>query len=98
MGASSAAAEGWQDQITLTLSERIRGEFVDWFQPPADTAPAGVQRYEFFASQLRAGAKVRAPHTLFTVEVQDTQLVNLPNDASLADRKLPQGNLGPGAL
>lgn len=98
MGSSSAAAEGWQDQITLTLSERMRGEFVDWFQPPADKAPAGVQRYDFFASQLRVGAKVSAPHTLFTVEVQDTQLVNLPNDANLADRKLPQGNLGPGAL
>jgi len=92
------AAADIHDQVTLTLSDRARGEFVDWFAPPANNAPAGVQRYDFFSNQLRVGAKVKAPHTLLTVEVQQTQFVNLPNDASLADRRLPQGNLGPGAL
>lgn len=96
--APRGAAADLKDQVTLTLSDRVRGEFVDWFQPPADKAPAGVQRYDFLANQLRVGFKVSAPHTLLTVEVQDTQFVNLPNDASLADRRLPQGNLGPGAL
>lgn len=95
---SHPAHAGVADQVTLTLSDRVRGEFVDWFQPPASAAPSGVQRYDFFANQLRVGFKVSAPHTLLTVEVQDTQFLNLPNDASLADRRLPQGNLGPGAL
>jgi hypothetical protein len=83
-----------RDQVTLTLSERVRGEFVDWFEPPADKAPASVQRYNFLGNQFRVGGKIGAPHTLFTVEVQDTEIINLPNDASLAP---PQGSLGPGA-
>jgi len=77
------------------LSDRIRGEFVDWFEPHAGKAPTGQQRYDFLGNQLRVGAKLKGGPALFTVEVQDTALVNLPNDASLA---APYGNLGPGAL
>ncbi|MFI5397913.1 MAG: alginate export family protein [Candidatus Binatia bacterium] len=84
-----------RDQVTLTLSDRVRGEFVDWFEPPAKKAPAGTQRYDFFGNQFRAGAKISVPHTLLTLEVQDTELVDLPNGASLP---APQGNLGPGAI
>ncbi len=93
--APGLATAGLQDQITLTLSERVRGEFVDWFEPPANKASAGVQRYDFLGNQFRVGAKVNAPHTLLTLELQHTELVNLPGDASLA---APQGNLGPGAI
>jgi hypothetical protein len=89
------AAGNWQDHVTFTLSERIRGEFVDWFRPPADAAAPSAHRYSFFASQLRVGARVTFPHLQLTVEMQDTRFANLPDDASLAP---PIGNLGPGAL
>ncbi len=85
----------WRDHVTLLLSERIRGEFVDWFQPPAGAAPSGASRYNFLGSQLRAGFKVNVPYLDLTVVGQDTRLVNLPDDAS----GIPGlGNLGPGAI
>jgi hypothetical protein len=94
--ATQAAADDWRDRLTLTVSERVRGEFVDWFQPPPGTARPGAEEYAFFASQLRVGGRLTLPHVQAVVEVQDTRLANLPDDASLAPR--PQGNLGPGAL
>src|SRR5439155_971106 len=61
---------------------------------PGTTAP-GAERYDFFASQLRAGLSVVLPHAQLTLVAQDTRLANLPADASL----LPlAGNLGPGAI
>jgi hypothetical protein len=89
------AAADWRDNVTFTLSDRARGEFVDWFDPPAGVADDGAQRYAFFANQLRAGVRVDLPHVQFTVEAQDTRLANLPDDATLAP---PQGALGPGAV
>ena len=89
------AAHDWRDHVTFTLSERIRGEFVDWFRPPAGTATVNAHRYNFFASQLRIGARVTFPHIQFTLEMQDTRILNLPRGASLAP---PVGNLGPGAI
>ena len=82
------------EYVTPTLSERVRGEFTDWFRPPAGAAPAGAQRYNFFASQFRAGVRVTLPRVQLVAEMQDTRLVGLPDDASLAP---PIGNLGPGA-
>ncbi len=81
--------------MTPISSERVRSEFVDWFRPPAGAAPAGANRYNFFGSQLRFGAKVTVPHVDVVVVGQYTQLVNLPDDASVGT---PFGNLGPGAL
>jgi hypothetical protein len=92
--ARAEAETSWRDYLTFTLSERVRGEFVDWFGPPPGTAAAGAERYDFFASQFRAGVKVLLPHVQLTLEMQDTELANVPEDASLAP---PQGNLGPGA-
>jgi hypothetical protein len=89
-------ATTWRDRLTLTASLRVRGEFVDWFDPPAAAAPHGVQRYAFFASQLRVGARLLFPHVELGVEVQDTRLTGLPDDATLASP--PFGALGPGAL
>ena len=94
--ARAADASGkWQDHVTFTLSERVRGEFVDWFRSPDGTAPPKAHRYNFFASQLRVGARVTFPHIQFTLEMQDTRILNLPRGASLAP---PAGNLGPGAI
>ncbi|HWP66150.1 MAG TPA: alginate export family protein [Candidatus Limnocylindria bacterium] len=85
---------GSTDHLTLLLSDRMRGEFVDWFDPPPGVAPAGAERYAFFANQLRAGARLAFPHVALTLELQHTELANLPEDASLPP---PQGNLGTGA-
>ncbi len=92
-GVASAGAD-WREHVTLTASDRARGEVVDYFRPPNATAPAGAHRYAFFGNQLRAGLRALFPHADLAVEVQDTRLVHLPNDASLA---APFGDLGPGA-
>ncbi len=91
----SAPPKSWTDHVTLTFSDRMRGEFVDWFRPPPGTGADGAEKYNFFANQLRFGVRLNFPHVIFYAEGQDTRLVNLPGDASLAP---PQGNLGPGAL
>jgi len=96
-GGTAARADGepsWRDRVTFTVSDRLRGEFVDWFEPPPGTAPAGAENYAFLANQFRLGARVTWPHLQVFAEMQDTRLVNLPNDASLPP---PQGNLGTGA-
>jgi len=92
--ASPAAGDDWADRVTFTASERVRGEFVGWFAPPPGTAPAHAGRYAFFANQLRLGARLTLPHLQAVLEMQDTRLANLPDDASLAP---PRGNLGTGA-
>lgn len=91
--AASAHAD-WREHVTLSASDRARGELVDYFRPPDGTAPAGAHRYAFFGNQLRAGIRVLFPHVDSTVELQDTRILHLPDDASLA---APLGNLGPGA-
>ena len=93
--AEPPATDWWQEHVKPILGLRVRGEFVDWFRPPADKAKPGVERYDFFGSQLRAGVKVNVPHLDFTLVGQDTRLVNLPNDASGITGI---GNLGPGAI
>ncbi len=95
IGQTTAAPGDWQDYISFTLSERLRGEFVDWFRPPEGTAAPGAERYDFFASQLRVGLRATFPHAQLVVEVQDTRIAGLPDDASLPS---PAGNLGPGAI
>jgi hypothetical protein len=97
-GGTAARADSepsWRDRVTFTVSDRLRGEFVDWFEPPPGVAAPGAQRYDFFGSQLRVGARVLFPHLEVGVEVQDTRLTGLPSDATLAP---PVGALGPGAL
>ena len=84
----------WREHLTLTASERARGEVVDFFRPPDDAAPAGAHRYTFFGNQLRVGLRALFPHADLVLEGQDTRLVHLPDDAS---RAAPVGNLGPGA-
>src|SRR5213593_3935681 len=89
------AADDWRDRVVFTLSERLRGELVDWFRPPRGAAPRGAERYAFFASRLRAGVNVTLPHVQLVLQVQDTRFAALPEDAVLPP---PVGALGPGAL
>jgi hypothetical protein len=94
-GAAAEDAGGWRERMTFTLSDRVRGELVDWFRPPPGVAAPGAQRYAFFANQLRVGTRMTFPHVQLALEMQDTRLANLPDDASLPP---PQGPLGPGAV
>jgi hypothetical protein len=87
-------AGGLRDHLVYTATWRLRGEWVDYFEPPASAAPPGAPRYTFGASQLRAGVRATYPHFQLVVEAQDTRLLGLPPDGSLA---APFGNLGPGA-
>ena len=86
---------GRRDGITLIASEHLRSELGDWFRPRAGAADPGAHRYDFVASQLRAGFTVVLQHAQLTLVVQDTRLGNLPGEASLPP---PVGNLGPGAI
>ncbi len=94
VSSAAPAHADWREHVTLTASDRARGEVVDYFRPPDGSAPAGAHRYTFFGNQLRAGLRALFPHADLAVEVQDTRIVHLPDDASLA---APFGNLGPGA-
>ena len=93
LAGARAHAEGWQDSVALTASDRLRGEIVDWFRPPDGAAAAGAAHYGFVANQLRAGIRLTLPHLQLVLEGQDTRLLGLPDDASLGP---PFGALGPG--
>ncbi|GIW39794.1 MAG: hypothetical protein KatS3mg076_0371 [Candidatus Binatia bacterium] len=83
-------------EVRPFFSDRVRGEFVDWFGPAPASAPRGAERYDFFANRLRAGFRVSAGKAEWTLTLQDTRLENLPSDASPPESAV--GNLGPGAL
>ncbi len=89
------AGPSWSDHLTVSASLRVRGELVDWFEPPHGVAAPGAERYAFFASQLRLGVRAVFPHVEVGLELQDTRLTDLPDDATLAP---PFGPLGPGAV
>ena len=65
---------GWRDGITLIASEHLRGELVDWFRPRAGAADPGAHRYDFVASQLRAGFTLVPKHAQLTIVAQDARL------------------------
>jgi len=94
LAVGTATADDWRDRLTFTASDRARGEFADWFEPPLGTAIPGAERYAFFGNQLRLGVRFTLPQVQAVLEMQDTRIANLPEDASLAP---PQGNLGTGA-
>jgi hypothetical protein len=93
--ADEAPAPSWRERITVTVSNRTRGEFVDWFAPPAGEAAPNAERYDFFANRFRLGVRALFDPVEINLQFQDTVLANLPEDASLAP---PVGNLGTGAL
>ena len=81
----------WRDRVTFSLSNRVRGEFVDWFGPPAqapDGTPIapGVERYNFFANRFRAGVRALLPPVELNLQFQYTELANVPENASLPRR------------
>lgn len=105
--AAAQDVPSWRDRVTFSLSDRVRGEFVDWFGPPrfvptASGAPdrsqpiaQGAERYDFFANRFRAGVRALFPPVELNLQFQYTELANVPADASLPP---PIGNLGTGAI
>ena len=85
------------DHVTLSASDRVRGEFVSWFNP---AGPKSNNNYNFFANRLRFGGTVSLPMVEFVVEGQDTELVNLPGADSINSGPGTKGlgPLGPGAV
>lgn len=70
----------WDSRIRLEIYDRFRGEFVDWFTPPADSATPD-HRYDFVGNKLQVGVRVtRAPYEMF-VQLQDSTLGNVPSGA-----------------
>ena len=95
VAADQAPTPSWTDRITLSVSNRIRGEFVDWFAPPPGLTAPGAERYNFLGNRFRLGVRALFDPFELNLQFQDTVLANLPEDASLAP---PVGNLGTGAI
>jgi hypothetical protein len=85
-----------RDHLTLSASDRVRGEFVSWFDPGG---PKSDDNYNFFANRLRAGARLAFPTIEFVIEGQDTRMSNLPGADSINSGAGTKGlgPLGPGA-
>lgn len=89
----SASAQGtaptWEAggfQLEPKLSVRARTEVVDWFDPGTSGVDAS---YTFFANVVHFGGVVRRDAFSVTLEGQEVELFDLPNDAP---------GLGPGAV
>jgi hypothetical protein len=80
------------DHLKLSASDRVRGEFVSWFDP---SGPKSDNNYNFFANRLRFGGTLSFPMIEVVVEGQDTEMVNLPGGDSINPTA---GPLGPGAV
>ncbi len=97
--ASMARADGLVlgDHLTLSVSDRVRGELVSWFDPGG---PRSNNDYAFFANRVRFGATLAVPMFEVVVEGQDTRLVNLPGADAINTGPGTRGDgpLGPGAL
>jgi len=100
LGARAGVAEEafvLRDHVTLSASDRLRGEFVGWFDP---AGPSSNNNYSFFANRLRFGGTFSVPMLEVVVEGQDTELVNLPGATSINTGPGTKGlgPLGPGAI
>jgi len=66
--------------LRLEVVNRLRGEFVGWFDP-ASTAPAHNSRYDFIGNKFQVGARAtRGSYEMF-VQFQDSTLGYVPDDA-----------------
>lgn len=68
----------FDSRVRLEVTNRIRGEFVDWFAKP-DTSATPDNQYDFLGNRFQIGLRVtRDPVELF-VQFQDTAVSNLPS-------------------
>lgn len=49
-----SAAGPWSSTLRIEINDRIRGEFVDWFE----AGPASNDRYDFWANRFQVGLRV----------------------------------------
>jgi len=70
----------WGSRIRLELVDRLRGEFVDWFEPsPGPTAQE--HRYNFLQNKFQLGVRISGdPYEAF-FQFQDSTLANVPPNA-----------------
>ena len=69
----------WDTKWTVSASNRLRGEFADWFEaaPPNDN-----QRYDFLGNRTQFGLGVARGILTGFVQYQHTELVNVPANAT----------------
>lgn len=68
----------FESRIRLEVTNRIRGEFVDWFAA-SETGPTPDNRYDFLGNKFQAGVRfTRDPVEAF-VQVEDATVTNLPS-------------------
>jgi len=76
------AAGPWDTHWQLTVGNRLRGEFSDWFQA---AEPNDNNRYDFVGNRSQLGIGVtRGPLSAF-LQYQHTELVNVPAGATGVD-------------
>src|SRR5262249_27699302 len=69
----------YDSTIRLELYDRLRGEFVDWFQPPAGSKTP-TNDYNFIGNKFQIGVRVtRDPYEMF-VQFQDSTVAHLPTN------------------
>src|SRR5579885_3468273 len=75
------ATEGpWGTTLDLEVFDRLRGEFVRWFEPPATSATPN-NRYDFLQNKFQLGLRVaREPYEAF-FQFQDSTLAEVPANA-----------------
>jgi hypothetical protein len=66
--------------IRLEVFNRVRGEFVDWFNPPPGN-PQPTYRYNYFANKFQLGLRVKRDPIEMFAQLQHSLLENLPGPA-----------------
>ncbi len=75
------AVEGpWGTTLSLEVHERLRGEFVSWFEPaPGSATPR--YRYDFMGNKLQLGLRARGGPIEIFLQYEDVTLANVPANA-----------------
>src|SRR5579885_137416 len=75
------ATEGpWGTTLDLEVFDRLRGEFVRWFEPPSTSATPN-NRYDFLQNKFQLGLRLaREPYEAF-FQFQDSTLAEVPANA-----------------
>jgi len=86
----------WGTRWTVEVSDRLRGEFVDFFAAkPSKTHKVAKFRYDFLGNKFQAGVRVRRDPWEAFVQFQHTVLDNVPVGPPPAGRPSPVGPGGP---
>ncbi len=76
----------WGSTLSLEVYERLRGEFVSWFEPlPGSPTPS--YSYDFMGNKLQLGLRARRGPLDIFLQYEDVTLANVPANA-----------VGPGGL